>query len=662
MTEWPNKQVLDPENAEIKPLQIEESHFILDQEDKVVACDDDLSEKLGLERIHILNYPLKEVLLKINPAWSNALPSRFREADYPFYLHWEYIDDSYALGIKVSRIIHGEHLFLTLTPDLYPGEDMQGASIKDIQLPQELVAKLILRLQLSESRLNMYLHNFPGYFFCQRPDLSFTYLAPKLADTLDCTLEPFYKNGSAFIQKIYSHDQHYFLKELEKHSRSAKTFSISYRIRSGQHNSGDVLYFMDVRTPIYSPNGLLMGYDGVWLDISRQSIAENRLTSSSWKENLATITSGLVHDFSNIMAGIHSLSELYYERLDLDDPMFEGMGQIKKNSLEAQKLVRRIIDLNKEESGQRDYHNIISLIKDQMDIIRILMPKHTSVETHFTEEELPVFLDEVSFRQMILNLSINARDAFDPEKPGTLSIFVNKCSRGETVFENTTTGSYQTERDSLEIMLSDNGCGIDHQHLHKIFAPFFTTKESTKGSGFGLYNAKLFIENNRGRISVESEKGKGTTFHILLPLADFTEMETEAQDESSDPLFSYNKKRPNLVVYGQEDPCAFELIGLMRQQEWEVITFDNEQKVKQYLSETQTLPHMLFLFDIGHDDDAYDLAHEVRHEYPGIKIGMQMLGRNPDAMHDKNLQHIDLCVTESNSNGQILKNLKTLVT
>ena len=276
----------------------------------------------------------------------------------------------------------------------------------------------------------------------------------------------------------------------------------AFRTGIPKGNTSEMIYILDVRTPLYSNTGLLLGYEGVWLDITRQSIAENRLTNSSWKQNLATITGGLVHDFSNIMTGIHSLSELYHDSLEPENPMYQGMEQIKKSSMQAQTLVRRIIDLNREDTSVRDYHNVQKLIKDQIELIRIILPKQIEINLDSNDEELPVYCDEVTFRQMLLNLAINARDAFKESQKGAVSISVIKKERGSHALENTIAGSYTTEKDSVEIVFNDNGCGIPDNNLSKIFTPFFTTKEATKGSGFGLYNAKLFVENNRGHKSI----------------------------------------------------------------------------------------------------------------------------------------------------------------
>jgi len=255
----------------------------------------------------------------------------------------------------------------------------------------------------------------------------------------------------------------------------------------------------------------------VLIDITRQAIAEHRLSNSVWREGLATLTNGLVHDFSNLMAGIYSISELYHGMMEKDDPMANGMGQIKKSAMQAQKLVRRIIDLHREKPATRAIQDLRLLLKDQMDLVGIIIPRSAKLLTDFGSEPLPAFLEETGFRQVILNLAINARDAI--ERNGKIKICLRRVRKGQAIM-NGASGEVRTAPvNGAEISLSDNGKGIPEDVEEKLFDPFFTTKESSSGSGFGLYNTKLFIEDHNGEIGFSSEEGQGSTFYLFLPLA-----------------------------------------------------------------------------------------------------------------------------------------------
>ena len=197
---------------------------------------------------------------------------------------------------------------------------------------------------------------------------------------------------------------------------------MNYRIRL--EKSKQIIYLLDVRTPIKTSGGKLLGFDGVLIDVTRQAIAEHRLSNSVWREGLTTLTNGLVHDFSNLMAGIFSISELYHGMMDKDDPMKNGIGQIKKSSMQAQQLVRRIIDLHREKPSNKVVHDLRLLLKDQMDLLQIIIPRSTKIKTDFGNETIPALIEETGFRQVILNLAINAKDAV--VKNGEIKITVRK--------------------------------------------------------------------------------------------------------------------------------------------------------------------------------------------------------------------------------------------
>jgi signal transduction histidine kinase len=285
------------------------------------------------------------------------------------------------------------------------------------------------------------------------------------------------RDGGLFLSKIFEKDREHFHKELNTNGKIPETFSFTYRVSIPP--SDQIIYLLDVRTPIITATNKLLGYDGVFVDITRQAIAEHRLSSSVWREGLATLTNGLVHDFSNLMAGIYSISELYHGMMEKDDPMVKGMGQIKKSAMQAQKLVRRIIDLHREKAASRTVHDLRLLLKDQMDLVDIIIPRSAKISTDFSNESMPAFIEE--------------------------------------------RGKKSAPAEGAELSLTDNGKGIPKDLRQSLFDPFVTTKASGSGSGFGLYNTKVFIEDHNGLIGFTSELGKGTTFYLFVPLEYYEE-------------------------------------------------------------------------------------------------------------------------------------------
>ena len=144
-------------------------------------------------------------------------------------------------------------------------------------------------------------------------------------------------------------------------------------------------YILEHRHPTVSQNGLLLGYEVVWLDVTRQTIAEKRLSTAAWKETLAVLTLGMAHDFRNIMAGIHSLSESYLSQVEESHPFQEGLSLIQKNSLQASQLVQRMINLHLGQTGERNYHNLNEIATDLVELVSKILPRRIRVGTELAD-------------------------------------------------------------------------------------------------------------------------------------------------------------------------------------------------------------------------------------------------------------------------------------
>ena len=209
--------------------------------------------------------------------------------------------------------------------------------------------------------------------------------------------------------------------------------------------------------------------------------------------------------------------------------------------MQAQKLVRRIIDLHREKPASRAIHDIRLLLKDQMDLIQIIIPRSAKITTDFGKEPLPAFLEETGFRQVVLNLAINSRDAIS--RNGKIKISAKIIKKGRKIMKNAWGGSRKAKFDGTEISFSDDGGGIAEEIAEFLFDPFFTTKESSSGSGFGLYNSKLFMEDHNGEIGFSSTLGQGTTFYLFLPLADLDEKKEGVSKTAKRASREFTKKR-----------------------------------------------------------------------------------------------------------------------
>ena len=416
-----------------------------------------------------------------------------------------------------SLVRNQKHLIVRLCRCLPPPSDLAETSWTTLAEEKESTRELHARLVRAEAQLQMLSGRWPGVLFSQRPDFTFSFVSEKIEDWTGISPAEWGRTPQKFWDLVHEGDAADLQMQFARW-RGRGSLTSTYRIRHSQ--TGKVTYIFERRDAITTSNGLVLGYDGAWVDVTRQTIAEKRLASAVWKETLGVLTMGLAHDFSNILSGIYSLSETYQSMAEPGHPFQEGFGLIQRSSLQATQLVQKIQNLHTGKIGERNYHNPNDLATDILEVVRKTVKKRVQMHTRFSKEQLALFIDPVEFQQVLVNLVLNAADAM-PDG-GDLHF-------GTNLHEQIQPAMYMQgtppRLPAVCITVRDTGMGIPPEHLPHIFDPFFTTKPLNKGSGLGLYNARLFVEKHAGSIGVDSKEGVGTSFRIWLPLADFSEAE-----------------------------------------------------------------------------------------------------------------------------------------
>lgn len=520
-----------------------------------------------------------------------------------------------------------------------------GPQAADGALPREM----FIRLLRAESRLNRLTAHWPGVIFIQRPDLSFEWVSPQIEGLTGVKPDQWQRQPQWFWQAVHEADAPEIQQQIKSAGRTGQPTATTFRLRHLQ--TGRISYVLEHRQPLLSQGGLVLGYEGLWLDVTRQTIAEKRLLSAAWKETLAVLTMGLAHDFGNVMAGIHSLSESFLEQLPPEHPFQEGLGLIKKNSLQASELVHRIIHLHVGKTGERNYHDLNAVVTELQDLVRKIIPRRVQLNVELAPGQLPIYVDAVEFRQTIVNLALNAADAM-PEK-GRLEL---RTARFVAWPEAGRLQGTQPRLPAVRLSVSDTGCGIKARHLEVIFDPFFTTKSANKGSGLGLYNARLFIEKHRGAISVESTEGHGATFHLWLPEADFSEAEQEPESGGPAPL-----RRLSLLLHGPAGRLLDETAELLRTHNYHVLTAHTPEAALAALRAGDCICSALVMLMEIDDASLGSLLTAVRHQYPMLKLVLKPVGRDRDDLRPDQVQLLDLVVSPTVPEHAFLDQLRTVL-
>ncbi|HIJ90299.1 MAG: HAMP domain-containing histidine kinase [Desulfobulbaceae bacterium] len=230
---------------------------------------------------------------------------------------------------------------------------------------------------------------------------------------------------------------------------------------------------------------------------------QHQLVQSEKLAALGTLLSGVAHELNNPLSNISTSAQILGEEIEEDNVEFKKnlIGQIETQSDKARDIVRTLLEFSRIKEFSKEKLLLRKLVNETILLLRGHAPSEVAIAVDIPHD-LPIIVDKQRMQQVLLNLIKNAIDAVQGHGHIWISARGTGCG---------------TELDEVEIIIEDDGPGIDAEHVKKIFDPFFTTKDVGKGSGLGLFIVHDIIEWHGGSITVESRPGLGTTFIIWLP-------------------------------------------------------------------------------------------------------------------------------------------------
>ena len=246
-------------------------------------------------------------------------------------------------------------------------------------------------------------------------------------------------------------------------------------------------------------------------DVTEQKRLETQLLRAQRLESIGTLASGVAHDLNNVLTPILMCADLLQHQIKEPDGE-TTVKLIQESARRGAAIVKQVLTFARGVEGERVLIKPGHLIEEMIDIARKTFPKSIDISSRYREDLWTIEGDPTQLHQVLLNLSVNARDAMPTG--GTLAIWAENMTVDENYAAMTpgaTPGGY------VAIRVSDTGTGMPRSTLEKIFDPFFTTKEVGKGTGLGLSTALGIVKSHGGFVSLYSEVDKGTTFKIFLP-------------------------------------------------------------------------------------------------------------------------------------------------
>ena len=275
--------------------------------------------------------------------------------------------------------------------------------------------------------------------------------------------------------------------------------------------TGRQRWFQVIKVPLTSADGAPHVL-GVATEITQRKELEHQLRQSQKMEAVGQLAGGIAHDFNNVLTAILGYTRLLLKESGLAPQQRDDVTEIEEAAERAASLTRQLLAFSRKQIMQPTVLNVNEVVQGMRSLLRRLIGEHIALVAAFDSEPVFVRADQGQLQQVVVNLSVNARDAMPAG--GTLMLATARVEL-DAAFVAAHPGS--TVGPHVRLIVSDNGMGMDSEVRRRVFEPFFTTKPVGKGSGLGLATVYGIVKQSGGYIDVESQPGQGSTFTIYLP-------------------------------------------------------------------------------------------------------------------------------------------------
>ena len=246
-------------------------------------------------------------------------------------------------------------------------------------------------------------------------------------------------------------------------------------------------------------------------DVTEHKQLEDQLRQSQKMDAVGQLAGGIAHDFNNILTIILGHATLLTMG-GLEPKAQVSAKQIKQAAERAAGLTRQLLAFGRKQIFNPRPLDLNRVVEKMSEMLGRLLGEDITLQINYSTEPAMIEADTSMMEQILLNLSVNSRDAMS--RGGQLTLRLSVCevdARHARQFVEARPGKY------VCLSHADTGCGIPPENLPRIFEPFFTTKELGKGTGLGLATVFGIVKQHHGWVEVKSELGKGTSFHVYFP-------------------------------------------------------------------------------------------------------------------------------------------------
>jgi PAS domain S-box-containing protein len=354
-------------------------------------------------------------------------------------------------------------------------------------------------------------------------------------------------------------------------------------------------------------------FTGIIHDLTQRNRLQEQLAQSQKMEAVGRLAGGVAHDFNNVLQTVLTRCQAMKRRLRARDPLLRQVEEIRKAGGRASALTRQLLAVSRAQVLDMRVVDLNAVLRDTAEMLRRSIGEDVEMRMDLAPELDPVKVDADQMVQVILNLVVNARDAMP--RGGVLSIETRNVG-----------GGYGADAPGVVLAVRDTGAGMDERTRARIFEPYFTTK-GEKGTGLGLSTVYGIVEQSGGFIRVESQVGKGSTFHVQLPRAEGRPTESAP----ARPLPARKRRGGRVLLVEDELAARRALEELLRDEGHTVLSAGNGIDAETIWRETRDPIDVVVTDTVMPRMSGPELVSRLRASHPMVKV-IFMSGHTPETV------------------------------
>ncbi|MGQ9618777.1 MAG: PAS domain S-box protein [Candidatus Aminicenantia bacterium] len=377
-----------------------------------------------------------------------------------------------------------------------------------------------------------------------------------------------------------------------------------------KRKDGREIIVLETSTAVKNEKGNIVAFRGIMRDVTQQRKLEEQLLQSQKMEAVGRLAGGIAHDFSNILTVIFGNAEMLIRNFDENSLEYKKIKQIIDFSRRATNLSKQLLVFSKRGIAQPVFLNINDVIIEMREMLLKLIGEDIEFKIELEPSLKHIKADRSWIDQVLINIIVNAREAMP--KGGRITVKTENHFLDEIyckIYPDLKPGEY------ILLSISDTGTGIPPEILPKIFEPFFSTK--AEGTGLGLSTVYGIVKQLRGHISVYSELGKGTTFHIYLPVC-FEEDEIDRERVIESEKLPSGKE--TILVVEDEKEILELLKEVLESLGYKIITASRREEAVMKVEGCEGKIDLLLTDVVLPGTSGPEIARELAEKFPEMKV------------------------------------------